>query len=270
MVLAVFDIDDPVVHGTDAPAGDEWLAEEAAKIEALDAAHPGVLMYTTRGGYRLVYALRRPHEIWTRHNDATWTAGYESWCNYLARTFGIKADKSCADWTRLYRAPFVVRDGIPQKPSTCGDPANLGVWSPKLAPEDRVYAKRPGETHGAVEPIAISDPSNAYGRARLASAVDYLERCSLSIEGQGGRNTFFRVACYLMRRLRLPLDLAVDLVNEVYNPRLDAAGTTTWEGDELEARLVSARDTSSAVPPGEIVPEDLWMKENAIMTGETV
>jgi hypothetical protein len=131
-------------------------------------------------------------------------------------------------------------------------PAWLLAW-PGLRAKPRKAAE-----YGAVEPVPISDPSNDYGQRRLAGAVQYLDQAALSIEGQRGRDTFFSVCCYLMRRLRLPLDIARDCVEVIYNPRLVAAGTTTWTREDIESRLASARDTSSNVPPGSILDESTW------------
>jgi hypothetical protein len=151
-----------------------------------------------------------------------------------------------------------VREGVAQEPDTLGDPGALGSWDPKLSKRDLARPTRATSHYGAVAPVPIADPSNEYGQRRLESAVRYLEQAPLSIEGQRGRDRFFSVCCYLMRRQRLPLDLARDCVEAIYNPRLIAAGTTPWRRDELEDRLASARDTSSEVPPGEILSEETW------------
>jgi len=60
--------------------------------------------YTTRGGMRLVYVLERPVPV----DEA------EGWVRAVVRDFaqhGIALDPSCADWTRLFRLPRVLRDG---------------------------------------------------------------------------------------------------------------------------------------------------------------
>lgn len=110
MLVYVFDVDCPDVHGTDTPAPDRWRTNEALKIERLFACHRGGYAYGTRGGYRVLYRARAPVVIRTRFDDEDWTRGYRRRCCYLARQFDIVADPNCADWTRLYRLPHVVRE----------------------------------------------------------------------------------------------------------------------------------------------------------------
>lgn len=253
MTLAVFDVDGP-----DHNCSPEWMSAECDKLHELLKDHPGGFVYMTRGGYRVVFRLADPFPIRCQRDDDRWTARYASWCRYLRRRFQIEADETCSDWTRIFRAPFVVRDGVAQSPDTFGDPANLGTWAAKLTRADIVRPKATKPTHGAVAPVPIDDPDSPYGQARIASAVEYLERAPLSIEGQRGRDTFFSVCCYLVRRLRLPIDIAADCVDAVYNERLRTVGTTTWSRDDIENRLASARDTSSAVPPGHVATEETW------------
>ena len=261
MVLFVVDVDWPG-HNDDGPATPAWRDEQAPKIDALLAAHPGGFVYESRGGYRLVYGLPAPFPIRSTEDDGRWVARYKGSLRYLERRFGIVGDVACADWTRIYRAPHVVRDGVPQELATRGAPSTLGTWAPVLARGDVVRAKPPAPIHGEVQPVPIQDPANEYGQSRLSGAIHYLERAPLSIEGRGGRDQFFSVCCMLMRRLRLPLDIALDCIDAIYNPRLQAVGTTTWGRDEIENRLASARDTSSEVPPGDVFDEETWTEIN--------
>ena len=260
MVLAVFDVDAP-----DHVSSDFWWAEETVKIASLTSAHPGAFTYRTRGGYRVVFRLPKPLEMRTQTDVNRWTASYQSWCKYLARRFEIQADTACADWTRFYRAPHATRDGVPQKLETIGDPNELGAWSPVLEQADRVRAKpvRSAPIYGAVEPVQISDTKNEYGQARLVAAVRYLQQAPLSIQGEKGRDTFFSICCYLVRRLRLPLDVAADCIEEVYNPLLRAVGTEEWDRHEIENRLESASSTASRVEPGEVWTEAFWLEINS-------
>ena len=265
MVLAVFDVDHPDHNLPKFVAPDSWWLEEKRKLGALLAAHPGAFVYRTRAGYRIVYALSAPFPLRSQQEDYAWTARYESWCQYLARRFEINADTACADWTRFFRAPFVTRDGVPQTPETVGDPRALGVWAPNLARSDLVSPKTlHGAVYGAVEPVPIDNPESPYGRARIDDAVRYLLRAPLSINGQKGRNVMFSVCVVLVRRMRLPLDVAADLIEAVYCPRLIEAGTTAWSRDEpgphgmsIMERLQKARDTGKT-PPGDIPDEATW------------
>lgn len=277
MVLAVFDVDDPVAHETESPARAEWRDVEIDKLAALLDEHPGAFLYSTTGGHRIVYSLAKPYTLRSQRDDVLWTARYKSWARYLDRQFGIAVDTSCSDWTRLFRAPFVVRDGKVQTPSTFGDPAALGTWAPKLKREDIVRPKRGSEVHGAVEPVPIDDPTNEYGQARISGAVRYLERAPLVCFATSGqavprRNAMLGIAAYLVRRLRMPIGIAAECVERVYNARLIAAGMTPWSMEEpgdydmsIVERLEHARDTAGKIPPGEVLTEKEWREWNEVI-----
>jgi len=127
-----------------------------------------------------------------------------------------------------------------------------------------------GATSGAVEPVAIRDPASPYGRARIEAGVHYLQRAPLSVKGEGGRNTMFAVCCVLVRRLRLPMDVAADLIEAIYNPRLEAVGTSSWSREQpgphrmtIIERLHKARHTGT-IPPGDVPDEETWNILNRI------
>lgn len=265
MELFVADVDDPVAHENHTPARPEWQGEEEPKIAALLEAHPSGFVYETRGGYRLVYALPRPYALRSQASDDSWTAGYKAWLQYLRRRFKIEGDDACGDWTRFYRAPHQTRDGVVQELATVGDAYTLGLWAPTLTRADLVKVKPSAEMFGAVQPVPLGDLAGEYAAARIEAARRYLQEFApRSIQGQHGRDVFFRVACVLVRRLRLPIDVAADCVDEFYNPQLTALGTTTWTGNELTNRLESARDTASEVPGGDVPDEDTWNAMNGI------
>jgi hypothetical protein len=268
MTLFVGDVDWPG-HADELPATQAWREEQAPKMAAMLASHPRGFVYDTRGGFRIVYALPEPFPLLSSGDDARWTCAYKSWGKYLERSFGIAIDLNCADWTRLYRAPHVTRDGVRQERAAIGDPTTLGVWAPQLTKRDAVRA-RPivNARYGVVEPVSISDVDSDYGQRRTASAIRYLETAPLSIKGAGGRTTMFAVCLYLVRRLRLPLEIAADLLVAHYNPRLSAAGTSQWARDQagphggcIMERLAKARDTGT-VEIGDVMDEALWNELN--------
>lgn len=268
MTLFVGDVDWPG-HSDELAATQRWRDAQAPKVAALLARHPGGYVYDTLGGFRIVYALPDPFPLLSAGDDARWTGAYKSWGKYLERSFGIEIDLNCADWTRLYRAPHVTRDGVRQDRATMGDPATLGTWAPKLTKRDAVRARSIVNAHyGVVEPVSISDVRSDYGQRRIASAIRYLETAPLSIKGRGGRTTMFAVCVYLVRRLRLPLEIAADLLVAHYNPRLSAFGTSQWSRDQagphggcIMERLAKARDTGT-VEIGDVMDETLWNELN--------
>lgn len=155
MVLAVFDLDAP-----DHQATEGWLDEQLSKFDALWEQHPGLFVYRTRGGYRLVWRLAEPFVLRDLGDAARWRRRYQRWCCYLARRFDLVADPSCADWTRLYRAPHATREpgGQPEQLPVWGYPGELGAWGVEPAEDDRVadvdVARELGGTWKLWAPIA--------------------------------------------------------------------------------------------------------------------
>lgn len=133
MVLAVFDVDDR--EKREGVARESWLTIERGKIDRLIGDYPGLFVYQTTGGYRIVGALERPLEIESKSYADQWASLYISWCNFLERCYEIKADH-VKDWTRLFRLPRVLRNGKPTDGFLLGDPKNLGLWQPELIPDD--------------------------------------------------------------------------------------------------------------------------------------
>jgi len=116
-----------------------------------------------------------------------------------------------------------------------------------------------------VDPVPLGEPDSEYARWRIAAAERYLEHANLSIRGNGGRDVMFKIACTLVRTMRLPTDVAAAAIDRVYNPRLLAAGTTAWSVDKpgpnggcLVERLESARRTATRVPAGLVPSEHVW------------
>ena len=95
----------------------------------------------------------------------------------IERDYGIVGDRTCSDWTRLYRLPRVVRDGVAVAPELeIGDPARLGPWRRPFAPAPTTI---PAASRGDVDFGAASPKVIAAARARLA-------RHGPAIQGQGG------------------------------------------------------------------------------------
>jgi hypothetical protein len=112
------------VDGQGHQATDAWRQTEATKVARALAEHPGGFCYDTRHGYRLGWRLLAAPWLATGADAKAWSLRYWRTLLYLSRRFGIEGDPSCADWTRLYRAPHATRDegGQPLDLATAGDP----------------------------------------------------------------------------------------------------------------------------------------------------
>lgn len=64
------------------------------------------VMYTTRNGIRLIYRLRESVDV--EHVESRVAGMIDKFTR-----LGIPMDPACADWTRLFRSAYVVRDGRP-------------------------------------------------------------------------------------------------------------------------------------------------------------
>lgn len=139
LTAVVFDIDGPN-HAAD----ERWRRGLREKVQALAEAHPGLYYYETRGGARIVYRQDPPTVLRTHEDALEWSRVYSVARAYLARRFGIDADRACCDWQRLYRLPHATRDrdGKPENWPTWGDPHAIGVLTIDAAHEDVERAKR--------------------------------------------------------------------------------------------------------------------------------
>lgn len=63
------------------------------------------LLYGTKNGARLVYVLDKPLPVDQFESKSTWV------CQQFTER-GIFISDECCDWTRLFRLPFVTRDGV--------------------------------------------------------------------------------------------------------------------------------------------------------------
>jgi len=83
---------------------------ELAKVNALRRAMPGLVVYFTRGGYRIVGVLPAPIIIASPADADAWKRRYRAWLGHLDRSFGIIADANCQPWTCLFRLPHATRE----------------------------------------------------------------------------------------------------------------------------------------------------------------
>lgn len=167
MTVLLFDDDCAAAHramgGSEKLRADNaWWNVERAKFELLIAAYPGAFIYRTRGGARIVYSAE-PYVIRTGPDESGWKRHYLSHVAMLARRFNIVCDPAISDWPRLHRLPHVVRDGVPQRLDTIGDPRRVG--SLRYVPNDleraadlrkarEIAARAPGPWRPAVALLA--------------------------------------------------------------------------------------------------------------------
>jgi hypothetical protein len=138
MILAIFDLD---CHENDNV--DQWFDDQRQKLDGLLDDHPGLFIYRSRGGMRILGVLPEPMPMRSHEDADAWTRRYGAWCNYLARKYNLKTEgkdtvDKLADWTRFQRVPHDcrVKGDEPNILETIGDPEWVGTWEPQLIGED--------------------------------------------------------------------------------------------------------------------------------------
>ncbi len=166
--VAVFDIDCPAVHGSSAPAPEDWRAALLEQVAELARAHPAPYVYMTRGGARIVYTQPELVVLCSQADAQRWSQDYAIAVNYLARRFGIVADLACKDWQRFYRLPHATRDlgGKPERWAVHGDPAHIGSLSIDATTADVTAARRTSKVFVKRQALAF-EPCVSDGRGML-------------------------------------------------------------------------------------------------------
>jgi hypothetical protein len=125
----VLDFDNPG-HAAWTVAG---LAGWLEKLFAMDweTAQNFTLLYTTRNGARLVYVLDQPIPVDKAESKHQWL------CQQFV-SHGLPVDCGVSDWTRVFRLPYVIRDG---KPTINDTPPVEYIF----LPENRLAAASLGE-----------------------------------------------------------------------------------------------------------------------------
>jgi hypothetical protein len=86
-------------------------------------------IYTTRSGGRIILRLANPINV--RQAEILHKQIVSKWAEA-----GLEVDPNCSDWTRLFRLPFVVRDGKQTSESQFAMlQINGSIYSPGLVPE---------------------------------------------------------------------------------------------------------------------------------------
>lgn len=110
------------------------------------------------------------------------------------------------------------------------------------------------------------DPNVDAAGEDVEAAKEWLETAELSIQGklnaagETASTVFMRTCAILIRTKRLSARQAKQCILEIYNPRLLAAGTTAWLGDDLNHKIEDAC-TKSTVPLGKTLAELRALKE---------
>jgi hypothetical protein len=154
----IFDVD---TEGH-APITAEWCAEMRLKIERVAVEHPSPFVYFTAHGCRIIWRLAQPFAIASSADAAAWRAYSLAGCDLLAGS-DVMADRSCSDWSRLFRLPQATRTpgGAPEDWPTIGDLAAIGVFA--LAPAMHMAAR----SNGIHPPPAPGEQSEPAGPVKL-------------------------------------------------------------------------------------------------------
>lgn len=206
----------------------DWTPETREAARAQEVTTPAlqtVGIYDTRSGRRLIQPLAAP--IAVEHVEP-----------YLARWLdtleaqGVQVDKSCADWTRHFRLPNVVRDGNKYRSPY----VNLSKM--REISLDPIIAS----------PRTVSAPvfrSDAPLSDRQEWARQYLEKTPEAIEGSHGEDRTWSVCCAVARGFDLSEDEALAAMSD-WNARCQPP----WNEDELRKKLARARAKNDGEPLG--------------------
>ena len=149
----VVDIDTEDHTPWDRPWLDEILANLTDALTQGSVAGRWTSWYTTTNGMRLVYELTE----WIRPED--YEAKHRWLCRELIR-YNVPADLKCSDWTRIFRLPFVVRDG---EPTWEAEHFDAGETDRVVSPDDIKELGTAGDfsedAFDHVEPVSLPMPS---------------------------------------------------------------------------------------------------------------
>lgn len=145
MHLALFDVD----NHDDSVDFDTWFDKELDKIAQFLEVHDGAIVYRSRRGYRIIALLPEPIHLKDAADSNKWDRTYTAWCNYLLRSFDIKADV-LLDWTRFQAVPHTKKekDEPALELEVFGDVERVGFWQPELQETDYPPEKVVGSYDG--------------------------------------------------------------------------------------------------------------------------
>lgn len=168
LTCVLFDLDGP-----DHRATPEWRRETRERVQALEAAHPGVYFYETRGGARLVYRQAEPTIIRSHEDARAWRQTIAVAIAYFERRFGLVADQGCSDWQRLYRLPRATRErgGAPENLPTWGNPSAIGSLEINATAADVAVARQRSKAFREPRPRKVESTATCDGFGLLYWAL---------------------------------------------------------------------------------------------------
>lgn len=153
MEYLVIDVDNAEAKKSGALVTRRWLSEEAKKIRSVI---PMPVIYITPHGYRAIAKLSTPFAISSKLEAEKWKKNYIAFCDKL-KQYGVDADKSAADWTRIWRVPCYVS-------------------------KDR--DTRMTEVYGSVETMSNVDIENSPKDKKLSRLDELIEDVENAVEGE--------------------------------------------------------------------------------------
>lgn len=205
------------------PSPDDWV--RLLRILHVCDWTPNIA-YPTRGGARLVYVLTK-----TVTDPRVYEAHHRALLDKLDEIFRAfqswySVDMACGDWTRLYRAPHVIRDGA----DTYNAPVRI---FPDRRPRDLLKLEVP-EPEEVERPATISAPL-AY--LKIDTKLGAL--LAKMVEGQRNR--------YLFACVRHAIETyAPEAAERVIGIIIDCAHRAGLEQHEIDTTVASARRKGGA------------------------
>lgn len=159
--MLVLDVDCPEAHESEAPAPTAWRRGQLMALKRTPWWSTAGY-YETRGGYRLLWELAEPM---SPEQFAPYLQGFVR----ALSGYGIQADE-LKDWNRIYRLPFVNRDGTQQQPEVNFESFSTLSWQPN---KNTVQQKTGGFAgiENVNAPLAIPNTIDPGNRNQLLTRI---------------------------------------------------------------------------------------------------
>lgn len=131
----------------------EWLSRLALLADDWPIAMQWSLLYSTKGGARIVYVLDTPIPVDKIESKIRWL------CKQFTEKGIFIPVNQCIDWGHLFRLPNVMRDGVPSWESEYWD--YLPQYDNRLKSSDLGdFSEREAQEYGVIVPITGERPPN--------------------------------------------------------------------------------------------------------------